>query len=103
MRLKKPHLFDTLTEVTMVLPLNVSGAFHSISMNKAKEEFEEFLHAFHFSPPSIPVISNVYAKPYTSEFMKQTLADQINHSVKWTESISYLMNKGHMEFEEIGP
>ncbi|PAO70184.1 MULTISPECIES: ACP S-malonyltransferase [Bacillus] len=100
---KAASLFDTLTEVTMVLPLNVSGAFHSRYMNKAKEEFEEFLHAFHFSSPSIPVISNVYAKPYTSEFMKQTLADQINHSVKWTESISYLMNKGHMEFEEIGP
>lgn len=72
-------------------------------MNKAKEEFEQFLHTFHFSPPSIPVISNVYAKPYTYEFMKQTLADQINHSVKWTESISYLLKKGQMEFEEIGP
>lgn len=48
---------------------------------------------FIFSPPSIPVISNVYAKPYTYEFMKQTLADQINHSVKWTDSIRYLMKK----------
>ncbi|MEC1488953.1 ACP S-malonyltransferase [Bacillus subtilis] len=100
---KAASLFETMTEVTMVLPLNVSGAFHSRYMNKVKEEFEEFLHAFYFSPPSIPVISNVYAKPYTYEFMKQTLADQINHSVKWTDSIRYLMKKGHMEFEEVGP
>ncbi|PJH94324.1 ACP S-malonyltransferase [Bacillus sp. SN1] len=99
---KAASLFETMTEVTMVLLLNVSGAFHSRYMNKAKEEFEQFLHTFHFSPPSLPVISNVYAKPYTYEFMKQTLADQINHSVKWTESISYLMKKGQMEFEEIG-
>lgn len=35
--------------------------------------------------------------------MKQTLADQINHSVKWTDSIRYLMKKSHMEFEEVGP
>ncbi|MCY7864958.1 ACP S-malonyltransferase [Bacillus spizizenii] len=100
---KAASLFETMTEVTMVLPLNVSGAFHSRYMNKAKEEFEQFLQTFHFSPLSIPVISNVYAKPYTYELMKQTLADQINHSVKWTESISYLMKKGQMEFEEIGP
>ncbi len=100
---KAASLFETITEVTMVLPLNVSGAFHSRYMNKAKEEFEQFLQTFHFSPLSIPVISNVYAKPYTYELMKQTLADQINHSVKWTESISYLMKKGQMEFEEIGP
>ncbi|QXG62688.1 ACP S-malonyltransferase [Bacillus spizizenii] len=100
---KAASLFETMTEVTMVLPLNVSGAFHSRYMNKAKEEFEQFLQTFHFSPLSIPVISNVYAKPYTYELMKQTLADQINHSVKWTKSISYLMKKGQMEFEEIGP
>ncbi|MCI3984119.1 ACP S-malonyltransferase [Bacillus vallismortis] len=100
---KAASLFETMTEVTMVLPLNVSGAFHSRYMNIAKEEFEQFLQTFHFSPLSIPVISNVYAKPYTYELMKQTLADQINHSVKWTESISYLMKKGQMEFEEIGP
>ncbi|MFP7318952.1 ACP S-malonyltransferase [Bacillus spizizenii] len=100
---KAASLFETMTEVTMVLPLNVSGAFHSRYMNKAKEEFEQFLQTFHFSPLSIPVISNVYAKPYTYELMKQTLADQINHSVKWTESISYLMKKGQLEFEEIGP
>lgn len=100
---KAATIFEAKTDVTMFLPLNVSGAFHSRYMNHAKQEFEQFLDTFHFAPLSIPVISNVYARPYSSEVIKPTLADQINHSVKWTESIRFLMEKGQMEFEEIGP
>ncbi|MEC1260130.1 ACP S-malonyltransferase [Bacillus swezeyi] len=100
---KAASIFEDITEVTMFLPLNVSGAFHSRYMNQAKQEFEQFLQSFHFSPLSIPVISNVFARPYTNESIKTTLSDQINQSVKWTESIRFLMGKGQMEFEEIGP
>ncbi|WP_307893322.1 ACP S-malonyltransferase [Bacillus swezeyi] len=100
---KAASIFEAITEVTMFLPLNVSGAFHSRYMNQAKQEFEQFLQSFHFSPLSIPVISNVFARPYTNESIKTTLSDQINQSVKWTESIRFLMGKGQMEFEEIGP
>lgn len=85
------------------IPLNVSGAFHSRYMNKAKQEFEEFIEAFTFSPLTIPVISNVSARPYGPEEIKKNLADQITCPVKWTESIRYLMGRGKMEFEEIGP
>ncbi|MFT0802670.1 ACP S-malonyltransferase [Bacillus swezeyi] len=100
---KAASIFEAITEVTMFLPLNVSGAFHSRYMNQAKQEFEQFLQSFHFSPLSIPVISNVFARPYTNESIKTTLSDQINQSVKWTESIRFLIGKGQMEFEEIGP
>ncbi|MGN9863627.1 ACP S-malonyltransferase [Bacillus swezeyi] len=100
---KAASIFEAITEVTMFLPLNVSGAFHSRYMNQAKQEFEQFLQSFHFSPLSIPVISNVFARPYTNESIKTTLSDQINQSVKWTESIRFLLGKGQMEFEEIGP
>ncbi|MEC1622906.1 ACP S-malonyltransferase [Bacillus mojavensis] len=100
---KAASIFEAKTDVTMFLPLNVSGAFHSRYMNDAKQEFEQFLDTLHFAPLSIPVISNVYARPYSSELIKPTLADQINHSVNWTESIRFLMEKGQMEFEEIGP
>ncbi len=85
------------------IPLNVSGAFHSRYMNNAKKEFEEFISAFTFSKLTIPVISNISARPYKSEDVKKNLVDQITHPVKWTESIRYLMGCGEMEFEEIGP
>jgi trans-AT polyketide synthase/acyltransferase/oxidoreductase domain-containing protein len=85
------------------IPLKVSGAFHSRSMEPASREFRSFLEPFEFSDLAIPVISNVEARPYTKGKIKQLLADQITHSVKWTESIRYLMGKGVKEFKEIGP
>lgn len=87
----------------LYIPLKVSGAFHSRFMETAKDEFEQFLQSFQFSDLTIPIISNVEARPYTKEKIKQLLADQITHSVKWTESIRYLMGKGLNEFLEIGP
>lgn len=83
--------------------LNVSGAFHSRYMEPARKEFVQSLELFQFSDPAIPVISNVEARPYTKDKIRQLLADQISHSVKWTESIRYLMGKGVQEFHEIGP
>ncbi|MEW5804466.1 MAG: ACP S-malonyltransferase [bacterium] len=85
------------------IPLKVSGAFHSRYMEPARKEFVRVLELFKFSDLAIPVISNVEARPYTKEKIKRLLADQINHSVKWTESIRYLMGKGVTEFKEIGP
>ncbi|MGA1823800.1 MAG: ACP S-malonyltransferase [bacterium] len=85
------------------IPLRVSGAFHSRYMESAREEFERFLQSFEFTDLAIPVLSNVEARPYTKGKIRQLLADQITHSVKWTESIRYLMGKGIQEFKEIGP
>ena len=48
----------------MVIPLNVSGAFHSRYMQGVQDEFAHFLNAFSFHTPHIPVIANVTAKPY---------------------------------------
>ena len=85
------------------LDLLVSGAFHSRYMDDAKRRFEEYLDRFKFSELTIPVISNVHARPYKAGKVKDNLAEQIIHSVKWTESIRYLMGLGEMEFVEIGP
>ena len=90
-------------DAKLYIPLKVSGAFHSRYMETAGNEFGQFLENFEFSDLTIPVISNVEARPYTKEKIKQLLADQMTHSVKWTESIRYLMGKGVEEFEEIGP
>lgn len=83
--------------------LNVSAAFHSRYMQEAREEFAAYLKGFTFSPLTIPVISNVTAAPYSPDDFISNLADQLRSSVKWTDSIGYLLRQGEMEFEELGP
>jgi len=87
----------------LVIPLKVSGAFHSPYMVSAQEEFERFLESFQFVAPSCPVISNYTARPYEAKKISTTLAQQITHPVRWTESISYILAQGETNFEEIGP
>lgn len=82
--------------------LNTSGAFHSRFMESARKEFERFLENFTFSPLKIPVISNVFAKPYQSDNILETLSQQITNPVNWSDSIQYLLGLGPMDFEEIG-
>lgn len=84
-------------------PLNVSGAFHSRYMTPAKEEFTAFLNQFTLQDPKIPCIANYTALPYEPGKVKTNLAEQLNHSVKWNDSIQYLMAKGEQDFVEIGP
>ncbi len=83
--------------------LKVSGAFHSRYMVEASKKFEEFLEDFEFSDLSIPVISNVYARPYKSSRIKSNLVEQIRNSVKWTDIIRYFMGKGVNHIEQVGP
>ncbi|TYQ17732.1 UNVERIFIED_CONTAM: trans-AT polyketide synthase/acyltransferase/oxidoreductase domain-containing protein [Acetivibrio alkalicellulosi] len=83
--------------------LKVSGAFHSRYMQEAAEEFAEYLHTFVFSNMAIPVISNVTAKPYNEIAIKQNLIQQITHSVKWSDTIRYLMGKEPIDIVQIGP
>ena len=87
----------------LYIPLNVSGAFHTCYMSEAKRQFEEFLDSITFSEITIPVISNVYARPYRQSDIRKNLAEHFTYPVKWTESIRYLMSQGEMAFEEIGP
>ncbi|MDU0153602.1 ACP S-malonyltransferase [Bacillus cabrialesii] len=100
---KARTVFENTKDVKLFHPLNVSGAFHSRYMNKAKQEFKQFIDSFLFAPLTIPVISNVYAKPYHQDRLKETLSEQMDSTVKWTDSIRFLMGRGEMEFEEIGP
>ncbi|MFT5162551.1 MAG: malonyl CoA-acyl carrier protein transacylase [Alteromonadaceae bacterium] len=84
------------------LPLKTSGAFHSSLMQFASDEFATFVEQFSFGPPAIPVISNISAREYEDTEISAGLIKQITHSVRWTESIEYLLAKGEMSFVEIG-
>ena len=98
-------LFDQGT--TLYYPLNTSGAFHSRFMQAAQEEFRQFLADFTLAEPKIPVIANVTARPYKGGEMQDTLASQMSRTVRWSESMQYLMAIGAargttMQFEEVG-
>jgi len=88
----------------LVIPLNVSGAFHSRLMQKSSEQFAEFLADFSFKPLHTPVISNCTAQPYpASEPQQLLLVKQLTHEVKWVDSIEYLLRQSETEFVELGP
>ena len=86
-----------------VIPLNVSAPFHSRYMRDAAAEFAGFLATRSFRPPAIPVIANVTGRPYDEADVAATLATQIGHSVRWLDSMVYLMDQGVDTFEEVGP
>ncbi|RSZ60424.1 ACP S-malonyltransferase [Massilia atriviolacea] len=88
-------------------PLATSGAFHSAFMQDAMEKFRDFLKEFTFAAPTIPVIANVTARPYRADAMLDTLSAQIASTVRWSESIQYLLALGRARgaapvFEELG-
>ncbi len=98
----KPFFDDS--GARMYVPLKVSAAFHSRYMTQAADSFSRFLEDFSFSAPKIPVIANVSAQPYGDNDVTANLAGQINGSVRWTESINYLLDQSpDAEFEEVGP
>lgn len=84
--------------------LNVSGAFHSRYMRSSALQFQEFLSQFEFAPPSIPVIANLTARPYSVGDAVHYMTEQMVSSVKWSESVRYLMGRHpEMELTQIGP
>ncbi|CAM2010005.1 ACP S-malonyltransferase [Acanthopleuribacter pedis] len=82
--------------------LNTSAAFHSRLMQPIRDAFAEFLQQFTFQPLHIPVIANVSALPYRDEDLIDNLSQQLTGSVRWYESMRYLMQQGEPEFEEVG-
>ena len=101
--IKKAQKIFEEAGVRRYIPLAVSGAFHSRYMEPSKKAFETYLESYIFSEPTIPVIANVTANPYTQTDIKTLLAKQITHSVKWVDSIAYILNKQESDLIEIGP
>ena len=87
---------------TMFIPLNTSGAFHSRYMEAPAKEFGKLVKKTKFSRPKIEVIANVTGKPYETNKVAEHLIDQLFNSVRWSESITYLLDQGEIEFEELG-
>ncbi|WP_145523419.1 ACP S-malonyltransferase [Virgibacillus sp. SK37] len=86
-----------------VLPLNVSGPFHSRLMKSANEEFSNYLNQIEFNDSKIPVYANVSAKPVSEKNeIKDLLIKQLYSPVRFEESIRNMMEEGIDAFVEVG-
>lgn len=87
-----------------VLPLNVSGPFHSSLLEQAGEELGKELKQVDFSDLQIPYVTNVTAE-YVTDITKtkELLARQVASSVRWQQSMELLIADGVDTFVEIGP
>lgn len=87
-----------------VLPLTVSGPFHSSMLQNAGKELEKELSKVEFSSLKIPYVTNVTAQ-YVTDFKetKDLLAKQIFSSVRWQQSVEKMLEDGVDTFVEIGP
>lgn len=87
-----------------VLPLAVSGAFHSPLMREAGNTFVDFVKDFEFNNATVPVYTNVDASATVqAEDFRAKLPEQIYSSVRWTQSINNIVEEGITNFIEIGP
>ncbi|MGJ9458824.1 ACP S-malonyltransferase [Oceanobacillus sp. CF4.6] len=86
-----------------VLPLNVSGPFHSRLMKPANEEFASYLDKTSIKDATIPVYANVSAEAVTaSEEIKDLLLKQLYSPVRFEESINQMIDEGIDAFVELG-
>ena len=87
-----------------VLPLAVSGPFHSSMMKVIEEDFANFINQFEWHNANYPVVQNVNAKGETdAEVIKRNMVKQLYSPVQFIQSTEWLINQGVDHFIEIGP
>ncbi len=85
------------------IPLKVGGPFHSRYMNEAARGYSTYLEDIDFRPLQIGTISNYTARPFQDDAVKTNLVNQINHSVRWVETLEYLLDQPDPQIREVGP
>ncbi len=94
----------TLAGASKVVPLPVSGAFHSPLMAPVAQALAERLEATTFLTPVVPVVANVTATPQTDPLtLRRLLLEQVTAPVRWAESVLALAAMGVDEALEAGP
>jgi [acyl-carrier-protein] S-malonyltransferase len=84
--------------------LEVAGAYHSRLMAGAQPKVRAMLEGLALQAPSVPVISNVTARPHGgAEEICRRLTEQVVSPVRWEESMRYLLGEGFTRFIELGP
>ena len=87
-----------------VIPLDVSGAFHSTLMKPAAEKFADVLKTVALGVTEIKIVTNVNACPQLStDEIRANLSQQIYSSVQWVDSVKFISSQGISDFVEICP
>jgi [acyl-carrier-protein] S-malonyltransferase len=87
-----------------VIPLNVSGAFHSPLMADAASLFSVALDSVALSDPQPPVVCNVDARAvHTAGALRERLREQLTAPVRWIECVQRLVELGAETLIEVGP
>jgi [acyl-carrier-protein] S-malonyltransferase len=87
-----------------VIPLRVTGAFHSPLMECAGQELRKVLDGVTFRDAAIPLVSNVDAQARTEAAgIREALAQQIVSPVMWEQSVREVVARGVETFIEVGP
>ncbi|MCE2612184.1 ACP S-malonyltransferase [Flavobacteriaceae bacterium D16] len=87
-----------------VVPLPVSGAFHSPFMKPVINEFKSAIDKTEFKTPICPIYQNTDGRPTTNTTaIKEKLIDQLTHPVMWRHTILHMIEDGAIEFTEIAP
>ena len=87
-----------------VLPLKVSGPFHSPMMRPAGEELAKVFARVSMNPLKIPYVANINAEVITDcGRIEGLLVEQVSGSVRWQQSVETMIREGVDTFVEIGP
>lgn len=87
-----------------IVPLNVSGPFHSSMLKEAGEKLAQVLENVQIYDPVIPYASNVTAEYVRSaDEVRPLLAKQVSSSVRWQQTMEMMIQDGVDIFIEIGP
>jgi len=89
----------------LVVPLKVSGPWHSRFMAGAQAPLERALESRAIAPPRLDCWANLTAAPYGADVqdIRRSLVAQIISPVLWTQSMSALVARGYRTFVEVGP
>ncbi|AUW62255.1 MULTISPECIES: ACP S-malonyltransferase [Staphylococcus] len=103
-------LIDKLTKegkslgAKRVIPLAVSGPFHSSMMQVIEENFASFIDQFTWNDAQFPIVQNYNAHGETkAETIKQNMVKQLYSPVQFIKSTEWLIDQGVDHFIEIGP
>ena len=87
-----------------VIPLKVSGAFHSSLMEPAVAPLRKRLESIEFRDPRFPVVSNVTARAVTTGAeARELLVRQLTSPVRWRATVATMVAGGADRFLELGP
>tara|TARA_Y100000590_G_C15742911_1_gene1020924 strand:- start:4306 stop:5220 length:915 start_codon:yes stop_codon:yes gene_type:complete len=90
--------------IRRIIPLNVSGAFHSPLMQPACKPLQKIIKSVNFQETKIPIYQNISAKPITDIIsIQNNILNQLEKPVLWKDTIENMIKDGITNFIELGP